>query len=47
MNVHSIRKEKSMNVPGVVFASNELFEKIEKDKTLEQVRNVAKLPGIH
>ncbi|MFH1173593.1 MAG: RtcB family protein [archaeon] len=35
-----------MHVPGIVFASPILFEKIQQDKTLEQVRNVACLPGI-
>ena len=35
-----------MLVPGVVFASQKLFEKISQDKTLEQVKNVACLPGI-
>lgn len=45
-NVYELEKEGKMLVPGVVFASDELFSKIEKDKTLEQVRNVAQLPGI-
>ncbi|MBI5804099.1 RtcB family protein [Candidatus Pacearchaeota archaeon] len=45
-NVHILPKEKNMLVPGVVFASPKLFEKIEKDATLEQVKNVAQLPGI-
>ena len=35
-----------MNVPGKVFASEVLLEKIKDDKSLEQVKNVAKLPGI-
>ncbi len=44
--VWEIEKEKGMNVPGRVFASDKLFEKIKQDKTLEQVKNAAKLPGI-
>jgi tRNA-splicing ligase RtcB len=38
--------EDGMNVPGRVFASEKLIENIKKDKSLEQVKNVAKLPGI-
>lgn len=45
-NVHEIPKSGKMKVPGVVFASEKLFEKIKNDKTIEQVRNVAMLPGI-
>jgi len=45
-NVYEIEKEGKMNVPGVVFASESLFDKIKQDKTLEQVKNVAMLPGI-
>jgi len=45
-NVFEIEKKGKMNVPGLVFASAELFDKIKRDKTLEQVRNVACLPGI-
>ena len=41
-----IPKEGKMNVPGKVFASEKLIEGIKKDKTLEQVKNVAMLPGI-
>ncbi len=43
--VHKII-EKGMKVPGYVFASQSLFENIKKDKTLEQLKNMAKLPGI-
>jgi len=35
-----------MNVPGVVYASEAILEAIKQDKTLEQVKNVAHLPGI-
>ncbi|MDA3836561.1 MAG: RtcB family protein [Nanoarchaeota archaeon] len=41
-----IEKEKGMNVPGRVYASEKLFKIIEQDKTLLQIKNVAKLPGI-
>lgn len=41
-----IPKTGKMNVPGRIFASEKLIEKIKQDKTLEQVRNVAMLPGI-
>ncbi len=45
-NVYEIPKEKGMLVPGRIFASEKLIEAIKQDKTLEQVRNVAFLPGI-
>jgi len=45
-NKKIIPQEKNMNVPGIVYASDVLFKNIKKDKTLEQVKNVAKLPGI-
>jgi len=45
-NVWELKKEGKMNVPGIVFASDVLMDKIKNDKTLEQVRNVACLPGI-
>jgi len=35
-----------MNVPGRIFASDELMKEIVSDGSLEQVRNVACLPGI-
>ena len=38
--------EDGMLVPGRVFASAKLLEKMKEDKCLEQVKNVAKLPGI-
>lgn len=44
--IHKIKKEKGMNVPGVIFASSKILKAIEKDKTIEQIKNVAKLPGI-
>jgi tRNA-splicing ligase RtcB len=45
-NIWEIEKEEGMNVPGIVLASDKLMESIKQDKTLEQVKNVAKLPGI-
>ncbi|MBI2452124.1 RtcB family protein [Candidatus Pacearchaeota archaeon] len=45
-NIWEIEKEEKMNVPGIVFASDSLMEKIKLDKTLEQVNNVAFLQGI-
>jgi len=41
-----IEKEGEMNVPGKIFASDALIEDMKKDITLEQVKNVACLPGI-
>jgi tRNA-splicing ligase RtcB len=45
-NIYEIPKHGRMIVPGIVFASDSLIEKIKQDKTLEQVKNVAMLPGI-
>jgi tRNA-splicing ligase RtcB len=36
-----------MRVPGIVFADEELLEKMRTDRTLEQCVNVAHLPGIY
>jgi tRNA-splicing ligase RtcB len=41
-----IPKTGKMNVPGKIFASKKLIEKIKQDLTLQQVQNVAMLPGI-
>jgi tRNA-splicing ligase RtcB len=38
--------EKGMKVPAYVFASQNLFESMKKDKTLEQLKNMASLPGV-
>lgn len=35
-----------MRVPGVVYASEELFERAREDRAVDQVANVATLPGI-
>lgn len=41
-----IPKTGKMNVPGKIFASEKLMRDMKQDKTLEQVKNVAMLPGI-
>jgi tRNA-splicing ligase RtcB len=41
-----IPKTGKMNVPGKIFASEKLLEDIKKDDCLNQVKNVAMLPGI-
>ncbi len=45
-NIWEIPKTGNMLVPGRIFASEKLIEAIKKDKTIEQVKNVACLPGI-
>ena len=41
------KDEKSgMRVPGIIFADREILETAEKEKTLDQLINVANLPGI-
>jgi len=45
-NVYEIPQDDEMNAPGRVYASEALLEEIRDDKTLEQIRNVATLPGI-
>ncbi len=41
-----IKKQGSMHVPAIIYASARLLETVKKDKTLEQAMNVACLPGI-
>jgi tRNA-splicing ligase RtcB (3'-phosphate/5'-hydroxy nucleic acid ligase) len=41
-----IPKTGKMNVPGRIYASEKLISLIKQDKSLEQVSNVAQLPGI-
>jgi tRNA-splicing ligase RtcB (3'-phosphate/5'-hydroxy nucleic acid ligase) len=43
---YRIQQEGQMRVPGVVFVSRELLPDARADKSLEQVANVATLPGI-
>ena len=45
-NIYEIEKEGKMNVPGIIYASEKIIDEIKKDNTLEQVKNVACLPGI-
>jgi len=45
-NEWEIPKEKGMLVPGKIFANEKLIESIKQDKTFEQIKNVAMLPGI-
>jgi tRNA-splicing ligase RtcB len=45
-NIYEIPQDDEMNAPGRVYASEALLEEIKDDKTLEQTRNVATLPGI-
>ena len=44
--IWEIKKSGVMRVPGRIFASKKLIDDIRKDKCLEQVMNVATLPGI-
>lgn len=43
---YELPKEGGMRVPGLIIATEALLEQIEMDRPLEQVRNVAHLPGI-
>ncbi|MFB6144632.1 MAG: RtcB family protein [Candidatus Nanohaloarchaea archaeon] len=45
-NIYEIEREGEMQVPARIYASEPLLEKMKDDKTLEQVKNVAHLPGI-
>ena len=45
-NIYEIPKSGKMLVPGRIFASEKLINHIKKERTLEQIQNVAGLPGI-
>jgi len=45
-NEWEIPKEGKMLAPARIFASEKLLKKIKEDKTIEQIKNVAQLPGI-
>ena len=45
-NIYEIPKEGRMNVPGRIYASEKILKDMEKDNTLNQVMNIAELPGI-
>jgi tRNA-splicing ligase RtcB len=44
--IWEIPKSGQMKVPAVIYASSKLLESIKRDQTLQQLRNVACLPGI-
>lgn len=44
--IWEIPLEGNMNVPGRIFASKKLLEAIKQDKTIDQIKNVACLPGV-
>lgn len=44
--IYEIPKEGKMLVPGRIYASEKLLEKIKEDQSLGQIKNVAMLPGI-
>jgi len=45
-NIWEIPKHGDMNVPGRIYSDRELIESIKQDRSLQQVVNVAHLPGI-
>ena len=45
-NMWEIARSGKMKVPAIIFASEKLLKDIQKDKALEQIKNVAMLPGI-
>ncbi|MEK6817542.1 MAG: RtcB family protein [Nanoarchaeota archaeon] len=45
-NIYEISREGKMNVPVKIYASEKILDDIKLDKTLEQAKNVAHLPGI-
>ncbi|AOV94370.1 tRNA-splicing ligase [Nanohaloarchaea archaeon SG9] len=45
-NIYEIPKEGKMKKPARIYANEELLEEIKGDDTLEQIKNVATLPGL-
>jgi tRNA-splicing ligase RtcB (3'-phosphate/5'-hydroxy nucleic acid ligase) len=45
-NVYEVDKEDCMNVPVKIFASEKILDKIKKDNSIQQAKNVACMPGI-
>lgn len=45
-DIYEVAKEGRMNVPLRIFASKKMLTKLQKDRSIEQGMNVAKLPGI-
>lgn len=43
---YELEKENKMKVPVRIFASEKLIEKMKKDRTLSQAKNMATLPGV-
>jgi tRNA-splicing ligase RtcB len=43
---YEIPKEGKMNVPGRIFASEKLMEKMKEDDTFKQAKNITTLPGL-
>ena len=46
-DVYQINKEGCMNVPIKIFASEKVLDKIKKDNSIQQAKNVACMPGIY
>lgn len=44
--IYEIPREGKMNVPVLIFSDEKVLENMKKDKTFEQIKNVACLPGI-
>ncbi len=44
--IWEIPKSGEMKVPAIIYASSKLLESVKRDQTLQQLRNVACLPGI-
>jgi tRNA-splicing ligase RtcB (3'-phosphate/5'-hydroxy nucleic acid ligase) len=44
--IYKIPRSEDMNVDAIIYASEKLMDLIKEDKTIEQIKNVAKLPGI-
>jgi tRNA-splicing ligase RtcB len=45
-DVYEVPREGKMKVPAMIFSSESILEDMKKDKTIEQIKNVAFLPGI-
>ncbi len=44
--IYEIEKQGQMKVPGRIYLSKKLLEKVKEDNSLKQVKNVATIPGI-
>lgn len=45
-NIYELEKEGAMKVPGIIYASEKIMDDIKNDRAIEQVKNVAQIPGI-